>query len=224
VVLSESAYAALATPDPDVVYVVTADETTPPPATATVEDAFAATESPPATADTGQPWRVELGTWNQSAGTLRATADGAIIVQNLGGRTQTIEFTITGSLVANSAPGPVMLYDNANDWHYRILRGSSGQLSVLRRDPTQTTVWASNNGLINAGDKVRIAVTGAAGATAFRVWVNDGEVTSGASGSLTDTDGTPPLGTECGFRYSFASGGDTFQYGPTKMWDTVQVP
>jgi hypothetical protein len=224
VVITDTAYAALNPPDPDTVYVITSDTVTPPPPTATVEDAFAATESPPVAADTGQLWRVELGTWNQTAGTLRATADGAIIVQDLGVKTQTIEFTINGTLVANSAPGPVMLYDNSNDWHYRVLRGSSGQLAIHRRDPTQTTIWTSNNNLINAGDKVRVAVTGASGATAFRVWVNDGEVTLGASGSLTDTDGTPPAGTECGFRYSFGSGGDTYTYGPTKMWNTVQVP
>lgn len=232
--ISDSAYLALNPPDPDVIYVVYADTVVTPPdvpvdtgPVADISDTFSNTATPPgpATTPTGtQAWRVEAGTWTEGSGTLSAAADGAILVQQLGVKTQTIEFTITGTMPAAAFPGAVMLYDDSNDWHYRVIKANASQIAVYRRDPTQATVWMSNVGVVSAGNKVRVSVSGANGNTVFRIWVNDVELTTGSTGSLTDTDATPPAGTECGFRYSFTSGGNTYQYGPTKMWKSVVAP
>lgn len=234
--ISEAAYLALNPVDPDVIYVIYATPPTVPDeppvmvtpgTTADITDTFTNTATPPgpATTPTGtQAWRVESGTWTEGAGKLSAAADGAIIVQNLGVKTQTIEFVIAGTIGTPSFPGPVMLYDNSNDWHYRVLKQNTSELAIFRRDPTQVTVWQSNAGVVKAGDKVRVSVSGATSNTVFRIWVNNAEITTGAVGSLKDTDATPPAGTECGFRYSFASGGNTYQYGTTKMWKAVVAP
>ena len=157
-------------------------------------------------------------------GGLSASADGAIIVTNVGSNTQTVEYVIGGNLLASSNPTVVLRY-GSNNWHYRIGKINTSEMNIQRYNPGFSgQVWRSNTGTVLLGDKVRVSPTGTAGAVTFRIWVNDVKVTSGASGSLTDTDATVPAGTEAGFRYGFSSSGGTYNFRNFRAHGALLTP
>ena len=219
---TQAEYDALS-PDNNVLYVIVSSSGSPAPSWL-VTDAFSVSQAPPTTTDTAQTWRIESGTWTKGSGQLTASADGAIALVDLVSATQTVEATYGGTIAASSVPTIVLGYDNANDWHYRVEKVNTSEIQCIRRDPSATTVWRTNTGVFTGtGSTVRVSLTGVAGARTFRLWVNGSEVTTLASGSFTDTDGTPPLGTEAGFRYAFTSGGGTYSYQNFKADSSVKV-
>ncbi len=219
---TQAEYNALTAAD-NVLYVIVDSGSTP--LDWVVKDDFTAAQSPPTTTDTGQSWRIESGTWTKGSGVLYAAADAAIAVVSLASTTQTVEAVIGGTVTASSVPTIILGYDNTNDWHYRIEKVNTSEIQCIRRDPSATTVWRTNTGAFGgAGSKVRVSVTGAAGARVFRLWVNDTEITTLASGSFTDTDASPPLGTEAGFRFAYTASGGAYRYQSFRADNTVRQP
>lgn len=218
--LTQSEYDALTPKVATVLYVIAADEEEePPPVTWLVTDNFVAVESPPATADTGQSWRVESGTWSQNAG-ISAAADGGIILVNLGSTTQTVEFVVGGTVGGGSFPAVLLRYNNTGDTWYMVQQNNNA-LSLSRQ---WTSIWTSNANAAPHGATVRVSVTGSGASVVFRVWVNGTELTTGLTGSLTDTSGTGSAGTEAGFRMGFNAGAGTYKFNSFKGDDSVAVP
>lgn len=185
-----------------------------------IRDDFAATENPPAQTDTGQSY-LTTGAWTSGSGNLLASADTALITVDVGGTTQTVEAVWAGPWHNQSFPTFVVLYENGST-HYRIQRGGAGSsnIAIIRRGGTgDANLYYTSNGVLAAGDRVRVAVTRAVGNTQFTIWVNGAQV-----GTYTDTAANPPNGTRAGFRYGAGAGGTGFSYREFRADNRVVGP
>lgn len=218
---------------PGVLYIVSASAPAPG-ETWPIRADFAGSSTVPTATDTGQAWRIESGSWLQADGGLYAAADGGIIVADFLSREQTIEVEITGTQLASSNPTIVVRNDPSNDHHYRIGKVNTSELRIERRDPTSSILMQSPTGIIPTSTpyRVRVTISGVAGTTYIRVWVNDVEVIAKATGSNTyspglgwlDADPTPPLGTEAGFRMGFSGSGGGYRYSKLRGAPSVRLP
>lgn len=186
------------------------------------EDTFT-TAGTPTVLETGQAWVNDSPsgqTWTKASGALTGSADGAILITNLGTPSpQVVEVEMGGTVGAASAVTILISFDPTqatnSEWQYRIFFNSDGSLKISKRTPGATTVFTSATGLWTPGTALRV-VKESVGATNVFTFLIDGVQVA----TYTDAGATRPNATWVGLRFA-GSGGLTYNFASFRARTTI---
>jgi len=159
------------------------------PAGPLAEDSFDRADSTTTlgTADSGQAWTADVGTWgiNGNKGYRVGTTDGAMATIDVGAADQTV--SAVAVLVNGNYHGVVARMTDTNNFY--LAQGNNARTQLYKRVAGTYTQLGSNGAAISNGDTLTLRVSG----TSIKLIV-------GGVDRITATDSGLATGNRCGMR------------------------